>query len=64
MEGADQILPRGQVDPGLAPDGRVGLRDDRRWYVDHADAPQVDRRGETSEIGDRPPTDAHDDVLT
>src|SRR3972149_2042704 len=40
------------VDPGLAPDARIDLRNPGGGDVDRGDAAQVGRRGESGEVAD------------
>ena len=61
-EGADQVLALGQVDAGLAADGRVDLAEQRGGHVHDGDAPVVDGGGEAGHVGDHAAADGHDRV--
>ena len=51
-ERADEVLALGQVDPGLAADGRVDLAQQRGGHVHDGHAPVVDGGGEPGHVGD------------
>ena len=50
--GTDEVLSLGQVDPGLAPDGGVDLRQQRRGHLHHGKAAVVHRGDEPGDVGD------------
>ncbi len=61
-EGADQVLALGQVDPGLAADGRVDLGQERGGHV-HVGRAAVERGGgEPGEVGHHPAPHGHHHV--
>src|SRR6266404_1797483 len=51
-EGAEQVLAGDVVDPGLAADRRIHLREERRRHLHARDAAQIRRRREAGEIAD------------
>src|SRR5262245_51345824 len=52
MEGTDQVLARGVIDCGLAADGCVYLREQRRWHLYPGHAALPAGRREAREIAD------------
>ncbi len=50
VEGADEVLPVGEVDGGLAPDRRVDLADERRRHGDPVDPAEVRGRSEAGDV--------------
>ena len=62
VEGADEVLALGGVDPGLAADGRVDHAEQRRRDLDDPDPAQPRRRDEAREVGDGAAADADDGV--
>ena len=63
MEGADQVLALGRVDPGLAADRAVDLGEQRRRDLHEADAAAHHRRGEAGEVADHPAAEGDDEVV-
>ena len=61
--GADVVLRLREVDAGLAPVGRVDLRDERRRDLDEADAALVGGGAEAGEIADDATAEGDDHVL-
>ena len=61
-ERADEVLALGQVDSGLAPDGRVHLGQQRGGHRHIAHAAVVDGSHEARQVGDHSPADGHDHV--
>ena len=65
VKGADQILPDGGVDAGLATDGRVDHRQQGRRDLDHRHTAQKGRGDKAGEVADNaPPERDHDTVAT
>ncbi len=63
VEGADEVLARVGVDPGLAADGGVDHGQQRGRDVHDVDAPQPGRRGEARHVGGRAAAETDDGVL-
>ena len=62
MEGTDQVLALRRVDPGLAPDRTVDLRQKARGHLHESHPPPQDGGGETDQVTDDPAAQGHDDV--
>src|SRR3546814_2055304 len=62
VEGADQILARGDVDRGLAADATVDLREQGRRHLDEDAAALDDAACEADEIADHPAAERDDMV--
>jgi hypothetical protein len=62
VEGADEVLARGGVDAGLAPDRRVYLREQRRRRLHERHAAQVERRREPRHVPDHAAAERDDRV--
>ena len=62
VEGAHEVLSGRQVDPGLAPDGRVDHGEHRGGDADVADAPEPRGSDEAGQVGGGATTDADDHV--
>lgn len=62
VEGADEVLAVDGIDAGLAADGTVDLRQERRRDLHEAHAPPQDRRGEAREIADHAAAQRDDHV--
>ena len=58
-----RFLPSGRLTAGLAADGGVDHRQQRRRHVDHGDAAMPHGGGESGDVGDHPPADGDDDVV-
>jgi hypothetical protein len=54
VEAADQVLAVARIDPGLAADRAVDLREQRGRDLDVVEAAQQDRGGEAGEVADDP----------
>ena len=52
VERADHVLAQRMIDAGLAADGRVDLREQRRRNLHERHAALVDRRGESRDVAD------------
>ena len=52
VEGADEVLALARIDRGLAADGAVDLREQRRGRLDEVDAAQQKARGEAGDVAD------------
>ena len=63
MEGADEILAAAGVDAGLAADGGIDLRQQRRRHLHDAHAAPDDRRCEAGEVADDAAAERDDDVV-
>ena len=59
MERAEEVLPLGQVDAGLAADRRIDLGDERGRNLDERHAAQVRRREEPGRVAQRAASDRH-----
>ena len=62
MEGADQVLALGRVDPGLAADRGVGLGEQAGRHRHPVAAALQQRRGEARHVADHAAADRHDMV--
>ena len=62
VEGADQVLPLGGVDAGLASDGGIHHPEQRRRDLDELHAAQPRGRHESGEVGDGASAEADDGV--
>ena len=62
MERTDQVLAVGRVDPGLAADGTVDLRQKRRRHLHEAHAAAQDGSGKSGDVADHPTAQRHDEV--
>ena len=51
---ADQILSRNQIRPGLPPDRRIHLRQQRRRHLHVADAAHINRRKKSGKVANHP----------
>ena len=63
VEGADEVLALGRVDPGLAADRAVDLGEQRRRHLHEADAAAQDRGGEAGEVADDAAAEGEDEVV-
>ena len=63
MKRAEQVLAVRRVDAGLAADGGVHLRQQRRRYLHEIDAATDDRGGEAGEIADHAAAERHDQIV-
>ena len=63
-ERADEVLAFGQVDTGLAPDGRIDLRQQGRRDVNDRHAAVVARGGKPADVGNDTSADRDDDIAT
>ena len=64
MEGADQVFTEKTVHACLSPDGAVNLGDNRRWELDHGDAPLVDGGYKSGQIPYDAPAERKDGTLS
>ena len=62
MEGPDEVLAVTRVDAGLAADGRIHLREQRRRDLHEAHAPAHDGRREAGKVADDAPAQGDDEI--
>ncbi len=63
VEGADEVLALRGVDPGLAADGTVDLRQKRGRQLHEADAPAQDSGGKAHKVADHATAKGQDHIL-
>ena len=63
MEGAEQILALRRIDPGLAADGGIDLRQQRGRHLHEIDAAAQDRGGKAGEIADHAAAERDDEIV-
>ena len=61
-ERTDEVLALGEVDPGLAADGRVDLGQQRGGHVQVGRTPVIGRSSEPADVGDDATPDGDDDI--
>ena len=64
MKGSDQIFPGAQVDPGLAADGGVHLREHRGGNLYQVDAAHVERGQQAGNVAYDAASESNDDGIS
>src|SRR5271166_1842980 len=64
MKGANQVLPMARIDPRLAADAGVDLREKRGRNLDQSHAPSQSRSAKPREVADYAAAERNDDVST
>jgi hypothetical protein len=64
VKGADEILAAGMIHAGLAADGRIHLREQRRRYLHEIDATLITGSRETRNVADHAATEADHASIT
>jgi hypothetical protein len=63
VEGANQVLAVGRVDPGLAADRTIDLGQQRCRHLDEIDAAAKHRRGEARQVADHTAAEGDDQIV-